>query len=392
MTAFKIQNLVKSFKIPHDNRNSIRENIFNIFRSNGYEKFNAVDNLNFEIKKGEFFGIIGRNGCGKSTLLKMMAGVYVPSSGKILVDGKIVPFLELGVGFNGELTGRENVFLNAAILGLSDKEIADKYDKIVEFAELERFMDQKLKNYSSGMQVRLAFAVAMQVDADIFLMDEVLAVGDTAFQMKCFDKFRELKAKGKTIVFVTHDLGSVRKFCDRVLYLNNGEEVLMGETDIVVDNYVFKDKDLDLSDITNKKNQEDYVIVKSVDFIDGFGNKTNHLKTGDLCRIDIKVDSKIIENDPNLGFIIYDEKNNYIFGSNSELIGEKLVPLKKGENNISIEIPNLNLLGGKYYLTIAVSDYYGANCYVWMDRAYSFFVISASRNLGMIELNYNFKK
>ena len=180
------------------------------------------------IKKGEFFGIVGRNGSGKSTLLKIIGGIYQPTKGSVTVNGTLTPFIELGIGFNPELTGRENIFLNGAILGLTHKEIVSKYDEIVSFAELERFMDQKLKNYSSGMQVRLAFSIAMQAHNDILLIDEVLAVGDAAFQRKCFNEFNKIKKSGKTVIFVTHDMGSVKRFCDRAMMIDRGKISIIG--------------------------------------------------------------------------------------------------------------------------------------------------------------------
>ncbi|TXG77492.1 ABC transporter ATP-binding protein, partial [Patescibacteria group bacterium] len=183
----------------------------------------ALKNISFEIKKGEFFGIVGRNGSGKSTLLKILAGIYQPNKGSVAVKGKLVPFIELGVGFNPELTGRENVYMNGALLGFSEKEVAEFYQEVVEFAELEDFMDKKLKNYSSGMQVRLAFSMAIRAKAEILLIDEVLAVGDADFQRKCFNYFQQLKKQRCTVVFVTHDMSSVREFCDRALLINDGK-------------------------------------------------------------------------------------------------------------------------------------------------------------------------
>lgn len=238
MVIIEAKNLYKTFKIPHEKRNSIRESFINLFRPVDYEILNVINDISFEVEEGDFFGIIGLNGSGKSTLLKMLAGIYSPTKGAIKIKSKIAPFLELGVGFNPELTGRENVYLNAAILGLSDSQIRNRYSDIVEFSGLEKFMDQKLKNYSSGMYVRLAFAVAIQVDADIILLDEVLAVGDFDFQQKCFAKFEEFKKTGKTIVFVTHDLGSVKKFCNKAMCLENGKILKIGDTEKVIDLYL----------------------------------------------------------------------------------------------------------------------------------------------------------
>lgn len=220
----QLKNIKKSFFLPHQRHDSLVEFLSNplrIFKPAG-EQFTVLRDIDLDVYPGEFLGIMGRNGSGKSTLLKILAGIYIPTSGSVKVHGKMVPFLELGVGFNPELTGRENVFMNGIILGMPKDFLKKKYDEIVAFAELEKFMDMPLKNYSSGMQVRLAFSIAIMADADIYILDEVLAVGDIAFQKKCFDIFREYKEKRKTIILVTHASGSVRDFCDRAVFLKDG--------------------------------------------------------------------------------------------------------------------------------------------------------------------------
>jgi len=235
--AIKVENVSKTFKIPHEKISSIRGAFVSMFRKNSYEEFQALNNVSFDVKKGEFFGIIGRNGSGKSTLLKILAGIYQADKGKVHVNGLISPFLELGIGFNPELSGRDNVYLNATILGMSRKEIDAKFQKIVDFSELEKFIDQKLNKYSSGMQVRLAFSVAVHANREILLMDEVLAVGDMNFQKKCYDYFNEIKGK-KTILFVSHDMESMKKFCERTLWISNGEMKSLGQTEEVVEMYL----------------------------------------------------------------------------------------------------------------------------------------------------------
>lgn len=198
-------------------------------RGRSSERFVALDEVSFAVEPGEFFGIVGRNGSGKSTLLKCMAGIYRTDSGAIYLDGRVSTFIELGVGFNAELAARDNVLVNAVMLGLSPQEARSRYDRIVDFAELRRFEDLKLKNYSSGMQVRLAFSVMVHVDADVLMIDEVLAVGDASFQQKCFDAFNDLRDAGRTILLVTHDMAAVRRFCDRALLLEAGRVVMIGE-------------------------------------------------------------------------------------------------------------------------------------------------------------------
>lgn len=235
-----VQKVKKNFALPHEKKDSIKRLFTGLFTSKhaSVEVQHALRSVTFDVKKGEFFGIVGRNGSGKSTMLKMLAGIYLPTEGKVEVKGKLVPFIELGVGFNPELTGRENVYLNGALLGFSKKEVDKRYHKIVEFAELERFMDQKLKNYSSGMQVRLAFSVAIMAEADILLIDEVLAVGDADFQRKCYDFFKSLKKSGKTVIFVTHDMNAVQDYCDRAILINEGKIISEGNAVDVSQEYL----------------------------------------------------------------------------------------------------------------------------------------------------------
>ena len=235
--AISVKNLSKSFRIPHKKIDSIRTAFINTFTQNTYEEFRALDNISFEVKKGEFLGIIGRNGSGKSTLLKILAGVYTADSGEVYINGRISPFLELGIGFNPELTGRDNIYLNATVLGLSNDDIDDKFDSIVGFAEIERFVDQQVKNYSSGMKSRLAFSVAIHSNRDILLMDEVLAVGDISFKDKCFEVFRYFKKNKRTIILVTHGMSTVNEFCDRALILDQSRIVNQGEPDKMVEQY-----------------------------------------------------------------------------------------------------------------------------------------------------------
>lgn len=267
--AIKVQGVSKTFK-DQAGATTIKNSFIELGRKiaskpeqHKKKGFTALKDINFEVKKGEFFGIVGRNGCGKSTLLKIMAGVYTPTKGAVVVNGKLTPFIELGVGFNPELSGRDNVFLNGALLGFNRKQMEAMYKDIIDFAELHEFMDMKLKNYSSGMQVRLAFSVAIRAESDILLIDEVLAVGDAAFQQKCFDYFERLKADNKTVVFVTHDMDSVKKYCDKALLIDDHKIKLIGQPETIADQYLLdnfnppskpedeepidKDKDIQLS-------------------------------------------------------------------------------------------------------------------------------------------------
>jgi ABC-2 type transport system ATP-binding protein len=238
--AIEVRDLSKDFLLPHLQHTTLKRHVLDRFhpRRRTVEVQHALRDVGFTVRRGEFFGIVGRNGSGKSTLLKILAGIYCPTSGTTEVDGRLVPFIELGVGFNPNLTGRDNVYLNGALLGFSRTEMDERYDEIVRFAELEDSMDQKLKNYSSGMHVRIAFAVATHARADVLLIDEVLAVGDAAFQRKCFEHFRALKKSGTTIVFVTHDMSSVRGFCDRAILLEDSRLVAEGGAEDIAERYL----------------------------------------------------------------------------------------------------------------------------------------------------------
>jgi ABC-type polysaccharide/polyol phosphate transport system ATPase subunit len=237
-TIIRAHGLTKTFRLPHERRTTFKEHFLHPFRQIEYEQNRALSDITFEVEDGEFFSVIGPNGSGKSTLLKILAGIYRADSGELAVRGKLSPFIELGAGFNPELTARDNVRINATLLGLSKRELEERYSKIVAFSELERFMDQKLKNFSSGMQIRLAYAIAIQVTFDILLLDEVLAVGDGEFQERCMETFERFHDEGKTIVFVSHDLNSVRRFSDRALYIEGGRTVALGPVDDVLGSYL----------------------------------------------------------------------------------------------------------------------------------------------------------
>ncbi len=251
--AVVVKELYKTFKLPHEQHSGLKQRMVNVFNSRrGYELQHVLDDISFEIQKGDFFGIVGRNGSGKSTLLKLLAGIYAPDKGLVQVNGSLTPFIELGVGFNPELTGRENIFMNGALLGFSRKEMEAMYDDIVQFAELVDFMDQKLKNYSSGMQVRLAFSIAIRARGDILLLDEVLAVGDAAFQQKCYNYFEELKEQKKTVIFVSHDMGAVKRFCSRAIYVKQGKIISQGTPAEIADIYAAENIDIPKTDDEKK--------------------------------------------------------------------------------------------------------------------------------------------
>lgn len=319
-TAITVKNLYKTFKLPHEKHSGIKQLVLNFSkRKKGYEMQKALNNINFEVKNGEFFGIVGRNGSGKSTLLKLLAGIYAPDKGLVQVNGSLTPFIELGVGFNPELTGRENVFLNGALLGFSRKEMENLYDDIVDFAELDRFMDQKLKNYSSGMQVRLAFSIAIRAKSDILLIDEVLAVGDVNFQNKCLKLFTEMKRDKKTIVFISHDMGTVRRFCDRAIMIQEGKVAEEGSAEEIAGLYetINLPEGQSVETINKIISLRDNKIIKKLSLLDSKGNSVNRIDRGKelTLKLEIKSDSPA----KNIGVAIYKLDGSYVFGTNTIL-------------------------------------------------------------------------
>ena len=359
--AISVKGVSKTFKIPHEKVSSIRGAVTGIFRDKSYEEFKALDNVSFEVKKGEFFGIIGRNGSGKSTLLKVLAGIYQADKGRVKVNGMISPFLELGIGFNPELSGRDNVYLNATVLGMTQKQIDEKFDAIVAFSELERFIDQKLKNYSSGMQVRLAFSVSIHANRDILLMDEVLAVGDSNFQSKCLTEFRKLKKNGKTIIFVSHDIESVREYCDRAMLLNNGEIIISSSADRAIYEYsqiLIENKNGEIENI--KKSEKNTTIEKKsrkvnkyleIKTYDSAGNGTKVFEGGDDIVVSISLDIREIKDDMYISVGIFDEATDAIICGNNMYFENVHKKWKQGVNEVKLIFKDSLLHKGDFYIS-----------------------------------------
>ncbi len=237
-TAIDVRHVSKTFSLAHQQRTTLKEIFLHPFTRMEYERQRALEDVTFSVGRGEFFGILGPNGSGKSTLLKILAGIYRQDVGEVRVDGLLSPFIELGVGFNPELSARDNIRINATLLGLTKRQLDERFDEILAFAELEAFVDRKLKNFSSGMMLRLGYSIGIQVAFDILLLDEVLAVGDQAFQEKCFSTFEEMRNVGKTVVFVSHDTAAMTRFCDRILLLRGGKTEAIGSPDEIVDRFL----------------------------------------------------------------------------------------------------------------------------------------------------------
>jgi len=294
LAAVEVRHVHKAFKLPHQQYHTLKERVLHPFRSRTFDLLRAVNDVSVEIGKGEFFGIVGRNGSGKSTLLKCIAGIYGIDSGDLVVRGRLSPFIELGVGFNLDLTARDNVIINAIMLGLTRKQARERFDRIIDFAGLHDFLDLKLKNYSSGMLVRLAFSVAIQVEAEILLIDEVLAVGDANFQRKCFDEFERLKRAGRTILFVTHDMSAVERFCNRAMLLEKGNLVTIGEPGEVARQYNMLNIGQTVHQRSPDQSAGDAVLARPVEILDAWfedpsGERVASLPYGAPCRVCMEV-------------------------------------------------------------------------------------------------------
>jgi len=351
--AIKVDNVSKNFKLPHGKNTTIKGAFVNVLkgkRGQTIEVQHALKDISFEIKKGEFFGIVGRNGSGKSTLLKLLAGIYQPSKGNISVKGKLVPFIELGVGFNPELTGRENVYLNGALLGFSEEEVRHMYPSIVEFAELEKFMDQKLKNYSSGMQVRLAFAMAIRAQADILLIDEVLAVGDADFQRKCFEYFKSLKKNQTTVVFVTHDMEAVRQYCDRVILIEGSKLIQEGSAEKIALAYIRQFNEQDVSseevvDLGDKRWGDGLVKIEKISVV-------VHQKSIVITQ---SIRPSAVTESCIAGIRVKSSSGLQITGTNTRLERQQLKNLKANEiTKLEWSLPNI-FSDGSYFIDAAVT-------------------------------------
>lgn len=372
--VISVNHLHKSFKLPHEKSNSIKSFFTSAGKrkSKGYEIQHALDDVSFEVKKGEFFGIVGRNGSGKSTLLKLLAEIYQPTQGSVDVKGRLVPFIELGVGFNSELTGRENIYLSGALSGFSTIEMDEMYDDIVQFAELEPFMDQKLKNYSSGMQVRLAFSVATRARADILLIDEVLAVGDADFQRKCFQYFKNLKKDKKTVVFVSHDMGAVREYCDRAILIDKSKIIKQGNVAQVASAYTkmfMKEEGSTLQKISRKRwGDED------ISFTDVRLNKKTYKPEDEYIELELTYEAKKTVIDPVFGMAVKNSGGTTIMGTNTVFKHIETGTIAAGHKG-TIKWKVLNVFNdGEYAVDLAISHSDALEQHDWWEDALTFTV------------------
>ena len=409
MKMIEVEHLCKEYHIPPEKRNTAFEALVGLLDTKkGYVKFTALKDINFSVEKGEWVGVIGLNGSGKSTLLKIIANTLRPTKGRVTVNGRLTSFLELGVGFQPDLTAIENIRVYGAIMGFSDDDIEERVAGILDFAGLKQFADTKLKNFSSGMIVRLAFSTAIQTDPEILLLDEVLAVGDMEFQQKCFDVFERYRQEDKTVVFVTHDMSAVKRFCDRALLLHHGEQVAFGDAGEVVDVYVYGTgpetaavpESVPEVEVTpavepiagaedegrwgNKR-----VVITSVEFIDKFGNERITFLSGDLMKIRLFYYAPELVKDPIFGVAIYDVAGLECFGTNTEL---KNTPIEsvEGVGHIDLIIERIPMIEGTFLLTAAVQSKDNIH-YDWLDKKHSFNVARSGSDVGLFDIPCKWK-
>jgi ABC-type polysaccharide/polyol phosphate transport system ATPase subunit len=392
--AIQVEDLHKSFRIPTHRVDSLKERFTRPFAPQDYRELRALDGVSFEIRRGEFFGIVGRNGSGKSTLLKLLASIYRADAGTIRMAGRLAPFIELGVGFNVELTARENVVLNGVMMGLTPKETRDRLGAVIEFAELGEFIDLKLKNYSSGMLVRLAFSVMLQADADILLIDEVLAVGDASFQQKCDDAFHRMKAEGKTIVLVTHDMNTVDEYCNRAMLIDGGKIRQIGDPAEVGRRYLklnFERGSDSGESSTSTTDIEAVRIVNTPRAENPSGERAGSFEHGEPIRMQLQLD--VLKDLPGLsaGFIIANADGIGVSQFDVFLNADEYynpLPLSKGQRvSISCELKN-PLTAGRYHVHLGINQAGTPRVLLYVANAIEFVVYGGEMARGVVAIEH----
>lgn len=384
-TAIAVQHVSKTFRLSTDPVYSLKERLVRLGRSEHVE-FHALRDADLVIDQGQTVGILGHNGSGKSTLLKCIAGILTPTSGQVLVRGRLTSLLELGAGFHPELTGRENVYINAAFYGMGRKDIDRRFDQIVDFSELHKFIDEPVKHYSSGMYVRLGFAVAVNLDPDVLLVDEVLAVGDELFQAKCVSRIKEFQAEGRTIVFVTHDASTVRQICDRAIVVDHGRIVLDGSTNDAV--RVFREHlHGGHGDVAGAVGVDDSSnAISAVSIRHEHESTRSHVAPGERVDVvvDIRVDDPVVT--PVLAIELNDRRGNLVFGADTQALGMPLGPIER-ERSVVITLDRLWLLDGEYPISLKLIDQSTGAIVGWRDAAARFEVTSEGRAQGTVALD-----
>ena len=377
--AVEVNNVSKMFKLYHENVRSLKEKVL-FFNKRGYEEFWALKDIDIQVKEGETLGIIGANGSGKSTLLKLTTRILYPTTGRVVTNGSIAALLELGAGFQPDLTGRENVYLNASILGFSKKEVDKRFDDIVAFAEMERFIDNHVRNYSSGMYIRLGFAVAISVDPDILIVDEVLAVGDEAFQRKCIERIEEIQQAGKTIIFVTHNVEMTREICTKVVMLESGKIVKEGKPREVVN---FYHQTMESAEQERAERGNRQMEVLGVALLNSKEEAVNDFDTGEDMKIRVAYRANEPTEDPVFGFSIDDYRGFTAYGTNTRLKDMNLGTVK-GEGFVQFDLKGLPMLEGRYLVSVAIHSRDESIVYHWLDRYYPFDMHSDINDAGLL--------
>jgi ABC-type polysaccharide/polyol phosphate transport system ATPase subunit len=385
--SIRVEGLHKTFRIPEHRVHTLKERALHPLRRDRFDAFEVLRGISFEVFQGEFFGIVGRNGSGKSTLLKCLAGIYRADGGTIDVAGRLSPFIELGVGFNPDLTARDNVLINAVMMGLTPRQARDRLDEIISFAELERFVDQKLKNYSSGMQVRLAFSVMVQSDPDVLLIDEVLAVGDAAFQQKCIDVFYRLRHEGKTIVLVTHEMGMVERFCHRALKISGGDITHIGDPAEIGRAYMTENFSSYAAEAGERSDVPEVRIVNAW-VTDSTGERVDAIPYGEWFGLHVLLEPLEPISQPGVTLWLTSEDGVRVFSAGARENGEALADLRPGERvQFSIAAQN-PLSAGRYYVGCGVTrGTAGLEILLFQNRATD--VVSFGANLyGLVGVDY----
>jgi ABC-type polysaccharide/polyol phosphate transport system ATPase subunit len=387
--AIQVEDLKKSFRIPTQRVDSLKERAVHPFAAREYRELKALDGVSFEIRQGEFFGIVGRNGSGKSTLLKLLASIYRADAGTIRVAGRLAPFIELGVGFNPELSARENVVLNGVMMGLTPQEARRRLDAVVAFAELDEFVDLKLKNYSSGMLVRLSFSLLMEVDADVLLIDEVLAVGDAAFQQKCADAFREMKAAGKTIVLVTHQMATVEQYCHRAMLISDGRIADLGDPDEVGRKYLrLNFEGAGTGNASRAVALSDDAAVRILDacIVDADGERVSAVEHGDEIRIEIEIEAREDFAALAVGYLLVNADGVGVSTLRAVIGDEKPRPVKAGER-FRLQTTTENLLNpGHYFVHCGINRVLEGGVVLDVPSAIDFVVFGGPDERGLVSL------
>jgi len=376
--AIEVRGISKSFRLYHDVNYTLKERIIN-WRKRGYDLFWALRDIDLVVPKGRTLSIIGPNGSGKSTLLRLMTRIMSPNTGTITTHGSIAALLELGAGFHPDLTGRENIYLNGSVLGFRRRELEGLLPEIVEFSELGPFIDNQVKNYSSGMYVRLGFSIAINLNPDILLIDEVLAVGDEAFQTKCLNRLSKMQQEGKTIVLVTHNTDIAAAFSNRVLWLEKGRIKMLGDPKEVADAYRVA---MRVSPVGSEFGTREASIT-SLDILDGEGRPAMEFETGDPMTLRLNYEAKRRIEDPVFGFGIYNQMGIMVYGTNTRLRGIN-IPFIEGKGRVEFHTPSLPMLDGRYHVSAAIHTRDEMTNYHWLDKMYYFDVTSPGKDAGFL--------